>query len=255
MQVLLISIVCLFIITLVFVVFPSSMTIKGRLIIVIFAFVLSNIGLAIQYLYENFLLSLGSLLLLVLLLPLFMQKRSLFFFKEEIHSEYITTFTAKDMNKPKAELDEDEEIIFTEKSEPSLEKEDNETFNPIEAVEEEIDPEVDFPLEKKNEGSEDIVILQETENLPKQDDVKEWSYAKVEPIESSPKEDYWKNDNVVVRENSIEAFLEEIHASKKNEDEEDQLEEIEEKPNRRYLERLEKIRILDNSDDSPKDNN
>lgn len=254
MQVLLISIVCLLIITLVFVIFPSSMTIKGRLMIVIFAFVLSNIGLAIQYLYENFILSLGSLMLLVLLLPLFLKKNSPFFFKEEIHSEYITTFTAKDMNKYKAGLDEDEEIIITAKSEPSLEKEDNKTSNPIEAIEEEkIDSQVDFP-EKWNEGSEDLIILQETEGLTKQDEAKEWSYAKFDPIESPPKEDYWKNDNVVVRENSIEAFLEELHANKMNEEEENHLEEIEEKPNRRYLERLEKIRILDNSDSS-NDNN
>lgn len=259
MQVLLISIACLLIITLIFVVFPSSMTVKGRLLVVILAFILSNIGFAIQYLYENLMLSLGSILLLVLLLPLFMQKRSRFFFKEEIHSEYITTFTAKDMNmnKQNEELEEVKEIS-NNKSDSSLENEDNVASNSMEGAEEiKMDQEEDFPLKKWNQSSENIIILDDKKDFNKQEEVKEWSYVKLdsveESLESPPKEDYWQNDNVFLRGNSIEAFLEEIHANKDNEEEEGRIEEIEEKPNRRYLERLGKIRILDNSD-SPKDN-
>lgn len=258
MQVLLISIVCLLIITLIFIVLPSNMTFKGRLTVVGIAFVLSNIGFAVQYLYESLLISLGSLFLLVLIMPLLMKRSSRFFFKEEIHSEYITTYTAKDMNKQKAELDEDKERIFTDKSKPLVENKDNIISNPIEEVEEvKMDKEGEVSLEKWNESSEDIIILDEKEEFNKPEEVKVWSNVIFDSLEESPgsppKEDYWKNDNVVLRENSIEAFLEEINANKDNEKEEDHLEEIEEKPNRRYLERLGKIKILDNSD-SPKDN-
>ncbi|WP_400242653.1 hypothetical protein AB3U99_16590 [Niallia sp. JL1B1071] len=256
MQVLLISIVCLLIITLIFVVFPSSMTIKGRLAVVAVAFVLSNIGFALQYLYESFMISLGSLLLLVLMLPLFMQKSSRYFFKEEMHSEYITTFTAKDMNKQNIELEENNQLI-NDKSKPSLKNEDKITSNSIvEKVEqEELKPiqEEDFPLIKEEAGSKVMSVPEETENVNRQEKVSDWVNATLDTAESHPKEDYWKNDNVIVRENSIEAFLEEINANKDNDKEEDHLEDIEEKPNRRYLERLEKIRILDNSD-LPKDN-
>ncbi|WP_449598640.1 hypothetical protein [Niallia sp. Marseille-Q9988] len=254
MQVLLISIVCLLIITIIFVVFPSSMTIKGRFVVVVVAFVLSNIGLAVQYLYENYMISLGSLLLLVLMLPLLMQKSARFFFKEEIHSEYITTYTAKDMNKQNIELEE--ELLIMDKGKPALKKEGKITSNTIveevEQAERKPIKEVEFPPIKVDNNSSVMVSSEETENVKKQEEEKDWVYATLNTTEAHPKEDYWKNDNVMVRENSIEAFLEELNANKDNDKEEEQLEEIEEKPNRRYLERLEKIRILDNSN-LPKD--
>ena len=96
------------------------MTIKGRVMIVSVAFVLSNIGFATYYLYESFLLCFGVLVLLVLLLPLFLRKGSRFFFKEEIHSEYITMFTAKDMNKENMELEEDHERNYSAQQDTSL---------------------------------------------------------------------------------------------------------------------------------------
>ncbi|WP_312098073.1 hypothetical protein [Niallia sp.] len=246
MQVLLISIVCLLIITLIFVIFPSSMTIKGRITIVLVAFVLSNIGFAIQYLYKSFMLSFGGLLLLVLLLPLFMQKSSRFFFKEEIHSEYITMFTAKDMNKEKMELEEENELRFSAEKENSIEDDEvKSTSNLMEKAEETL-PNQDFIKTSAKENMD----AEEAKNLNKQAERNDWSYTPLDTTASVVTEDYWKNDNVVVRENSIESFLEGLNV---NEDkEEDHLEEIEEKPNRRYLERLEKIRILDNSD-LPKD--
>jgi hypothetical protein len=249
MQTLIISFLCFLLLVPIALILPIGITAKGKIVLLITAFLFANIVFLGNRLDIGAFKMYSLVFLLILLFSLLLNinsKWSSFFFKEELASEYISQFTTKDMLK---EMKED----FQEEKNVSSVDEQDERKN-ASAVEDIIIPEMEqFPFVKESPFNNDVTVADSEQTESRMDTIsEEKEFLNVELKKNDT--DVYAND-LLSRENywtsqeeeydSLEDQLEMVEDLGENNNEKN-LEMKIEKPHL-YLDRLTKIREIDNS--------